>query len=214
LQVVDTYDTSNLHNQTGPAKTFTFYVKDDPFLEAVRDLYGGTRPANLYQEIAALSHQGGTPIRKLTICGHTRGHSLLAQGARLGLGLHPEHPRPTSDSALARIGPHRGWFTHNAVVRFVGCTTKHLAAAFARVFLRNGAVALGTTTDLCSGEGSLPVELPHQGPMSQAKYQRRRFLFVSRSKNCSDVGSAQEILDTKEKVNAADRLYEKFPGKL
>ena len=189
-------------------------MKGDDFTEAVQDLYGGTRPASLYQEIAALSHRGGAPVRNLTIGGHTSAHSLLAQGAKLGLGLNPEHPRPTSDSALARMGPHRGWFTRNAVVRFVGCTTKHLAAAFARVFLRKGAVALGTTKDLCSGEGPLPVELPHQGLMSQAKYYPRRFMFVSQSNNCADVGSAQEILDTKEKVNAAVGLWEEIPGKL
>jgi hypothetical protein len=215
LQVGDTYDTSNLYNQTGPSETFTFYVRGDPFTETAQYLYGGTRPVNLYQEIGALSRWGGTPIQSLTVCGHTAAHSLLARGAQLGLGLNPEHPRPTSNSALARMGPHRGWFTRNAVVRFVGCTTRHLAAAFARVFLRRGAVALGTTKALCSGEGLLPVELPHTGPMSEAKYSRRRFMFVvPPSGSCADVNQAREILDTKEKVNAAAGLWETIPGQL
>lgn len=149
IWIGDKFDISNLKLTTGPSAIFIFQLADDS-LQSLQALYGGTNPVDGYSDIGELANYGKTPIQNLTLGGHTAGNSIWGDTATFTPSDYAsEEPTPTGAGAWNEIGPHRCWFTRNATVRIVGCTSQTVARAFARTFLRKGGSARGTNHWIC-----------------------------------------------------------------
>lgn len=156
IQLGDEFDVSNLKLKTGPAATFTYHGRDDG-LQALTTLYGGANPVDLELDIGNLANNGETPIKNLTIAGHSGGDSVWGDTGNFSATLNSEEPAPSGIGAHSKQGPHRCWFTRNATVRIVGCSSETVARPFAGSFLRRGASALGANRWLCGWHQTSPV---------------------------------------------------------
>ncbi len=157
IQLGDTFDISNLKATTGTSQTFTFGGAGS-YLETAQALYGGTDPIALAPEIGLLAGNGETPIESLTAVGHSGGGSMWGDSTTFTPGgLNPEEPAPSGIGAHNKMGPRRCWFTRNATVRFVGCSSETVANPFANAFLRKGATALGTNHWICGWHQTAPT---------------------------------------------------------
>ncbi|MGA1869841.1 MAG: DUF4157 domain-containing protein [bacterium] len=198
LWIGDEFDISNLKQRTGTSATFTFELADDD-LQTIELFYGGDNPVNLYHELEILSNSGQTPIENLTICGHTAGNSIWGDNARFSTNdLDPNEPAPSGAGAHNKMGPHRCWFTRNATVRIVGCTSRTVARHFADIFLRKGASALGTNHWVCWWHQTDPVD--------------SRFASVE-GPPCSWPPTATRLRNAAE-VNGAEGLWVTIRGRL
>lgn len=194
----DEFDISNLTLTTGPSKTFSYDSAAIQF-RTMKAFYGGSDPGNdLDLCIQNLASDGKTPIQNLTLTGHTSSNKIWGDKSSFtASGLYPYQP-VVAGGAYNKMGPRRGWFTRNATVRVVGCFSNGFAKAFAKIYLRKGAVAFGTTKWLCGWSGSRfspALVMTIGSPRCDPKTQGRRYYTAS-------------------DLNAAKGLWGKVKGRL
>ena len=152
ISIGDEFDVSNLKATSGVSATIVFQGADT-YLQAINAIYGGgvINPSNPFvNELETLSNHGETPIHNLTLVGHSNPFQMWGDNAKFIPGNHnPELPLPNGFQASIKAGPKRCWFTRNATVKFVGCTSEELAKTMSKKFLRKGAAAYGTNKWLC-----------------------------------------------------------------
>ncbi len=132
----------------------------DDYLHAIRLLIAGDSKVGRVREwttgrgagslIKSAADQGNTPISWAVIGGHSGGEAVLGN-EQSGMPFSPfDIPDAdnfnTYDNAVERHGPSRCWFTRDAQVWALGCSTSAFARAFAERVLRVGATAYGTHT--------------------------------------------------------------------
>lgn len=148
VSVGDTFDISNLNLRDGPFETFS-YKGSGRYLIATSTIYGGADPSNLLVQIGDLAGWGKTPIRILTLTGHTAPMAITGDDEN-GSTLENRYIIAVSYArAREKNGPQRCWFTRNALVRVLGCYSVFFVQNFAKEFLRAGAVGLGTNIWIC-----------------------------------------------------------------
>ncbi|MGB7539434.1 MAG: DUF4157 domain-containing protein [Anaerolineales bacterium] len=143
VQPGDTFDISNFAITTGSELTYSFRDPADEYLRATSKIYGGSDPtADLDNQLGQDANRGTTPIKSLTITGHTpqSGDEIHGGGNALNVGrLNPDLPAPTGVRADMGMGPRRCWFTKNARLRVVGCESglqNRIAPRLAGIYLR------------------------------------------------------------------------------
>ncbi len=146
-------DVKNLLNETGTKLNILAASPTDPYLKSLEDLLkkpeiriGGQ---DIAKRIAAVSGQGATPLGKFFIAGHSNGFSI-GNGTRFFtpsdlfvVAKEKDNTQNTFVNAQNKIGPPKCWFTRNAHVGGLGCTTTPYAQNFANSILRNGATSWG-----------------------------------------------------------------------
>lgn len=159
LEIGDTFDITNLKATTGVSATINFTGADN-FLTAMQTIYGGTPNSDPFMDqLETLSLQGNTPIHNLTLVGHSGGSQMWGTpGSGFDAStVTPELPRPDGIDANNNSGPPRCWFTRNATIRFVGCSSTNIASTASKTMLRKGAAAVGTNHWICGWNQTAPV---------------------------------------------------------
>lgn len=158
IQKGDKFNVKNLKATTGVSATIVFNGADQ-YLQAVQAIYGGTNAANPFiDQLEGLSNSGDTPIQNLTLVGHSGATSMWGDNASFQPASHSaELAVPDGFLANNNQGPKRCWFTRNATVRFVGCSSERVAKLTADNLLRKGATATGTNAWICGWNQTAPV---------------------------------------------------------
>ena len=146
VQIGDRFDISNLRLRRGPGLDLHLFTS--PRDVAIAGLFypGMTASSgDVDNDIQVAAGDGATPIRSMTLFGHAGGASIWGGTGTFAPGTLTPEPA-TFNLANARLLPRRCWFTRNARVRAVGCSSTAFAEAFAQVYLRRGAAIRSTTS--------------------------------------------------------------------
>ncbi|NEP19957.1 MAG: DUF4157 domain-containing protein [Leptolyngbya sp. SIO4C1] len=145
VQIGDRFDVSNLRRRSGPTLLIHLFNNPRDVGIASRFYPGMTASGgDVDIDISTAASDGTTPVRNLIIFGHAAGTSMFG-----GLGsFNPSTLTPEPHSfalAHANLLPRRCWFTRNARVRAVGCSSTDFAREFAGAYLRRGSAIRSTT---------------------------------------------------------------------
>jgi hypothetical protein len=146
VQIGDRFDVSNLRRRSGPELLIHLFTDARDIGVATRFYPGMTASSgDVDIDISNAATDGTTPIGSMVIFGHASGTSMFG-----GVGAFDPStltPEPHSFAlAHANLLPRRCWFTRNAEVRAVGCSSTDFAQAFARAYLRRGSAIRSTTS--------------------------------------------------------------------
>ena len=145
VQIGDRFDVSNLRKSSGPDLLVHLFTDARDVGIAGRFYPGmGASSGDVDVDISTAAGDGTTPIDRMIIFGHATGTSMFG-----GLGTFDPAtltPEPQSFAlANAKLLPRRCWFTRNAQVRAVGCSSTAFAQSFAGAYLRRGSAIRSTT---------------------------------------------------------------------
>lgn len=145
VQIGDRFDVSNLRKRSGPDLLVHLFTEARDIGIAGRFYPGMTASSgDVDVDISTAAGDGTTPIDSMIIFGHATGTRMFG-----GVGTFDPStltPEPQSFAlANAKLLPRRCWFTRNAQVRAVGCSSTNFAEAFAAAYLRRGSAIRSTT---------------------------------------------------------------------
>ena len=152
VQKGDTFDISNLTATTG--STLKIYLFDDAseaMDAALAKLFypGSSSSLGPDQDIESTSGSGSKPIAEMVIFGHSAGSEMWGGASSFSpRDFNPEKDVQTFTLASAGLFPRRCWFTRNASVRSVGCSSAAWGRDFAAHYLRVGASVITTTSSV------------------------------------------------------------------
>lgn len=155
----DTFDVSNLTATSGTALRLHFFDQDQAIdANFANSWYGATGMSGIVDnDIESAANFGGTPIHSLVLFGHSGGGDMWGGLGRFTPGdFFPDDDTPTKEQAERGMFPRRCWFTHNAVVRLVGCNSSQVGTDFAKAYLRHGATVITTTASVLPKCRGLP----------------------------------------------------------
>ena len=146
VQIGDRFNVSNLRQRRGPTLLVHLFTSARDIGIATR-FYPGmiASSGDVDIDISNAANDGTTPIRSMIIFGHASGTRMFG-----GVGSFDPStltPEPHSYAlAHANLLPRRCWFTRNARVRAVGCSSLDFAREFAGNYLRRGSAIRSTTS--------------------------------------------------------------------
>ena len=154
VQVGDRFDVSNLRRRTGPGLLLHLFTTTRD-IDIAELFYPGMTAAgtDVDVDISNAATDGMTPIGSMTIFGHATGTSMFGGVGTFDPSTLTAEPH-SFELAHNELLPRRCWFTRNAQVRAVGCTSTDFAQGFAAAYLRRGAAIRSTTSAVspcCSG---------------------------------------------------------------
>lgn len=146
VQIGDEFDVSNLLSQSGP--TLLIHLFNNARDVGIATLfYPGmvASSGDVDINIENAASDGITPIENMVIFGHASGTNMFGEVGSFDPSTLTPEPH-TFALANAKLLPRRCWFSRNARVRAVGCSSTAFAREFSRAYLRRGSVIRSTTS--------------------------------------------------------------------
>jgi hypothetical protein len=147
VQVGDTFDLSNMQAR-GEGNSLRINFHSESGIQVIgNNFYPGLKQTSgdADSEISKAASEGKVPLSELIMLGHSSGGRMFGSACELEPSkLDANQPTPTFSRARAGQLPRRCWFTLDAQVRSVGCSSGQFGLGFAGTYLRQGA-SISTT---------------------------------------------------------------------